>query len=288
RLQQGAVPLQEQRERRLPRGGGRHDRALGHAVVSRADRNAGEGAAGVRRHPAATPRRARQGGVPPLRDHDRQVALEGLLRRGEAGRLQQGVVGAASEVPGDRPAGAAQRGGLRSRREVPHRRERAVRALFPGAHSPVPVSPLALPDRRQQGAAEPLLDLRQQGSGGAPQYDVGDGGEPPVARGAGGVDRTAADGRDGDPRLLRAAADVAGGAEQGTELRLVSVKLPIFVLIAFPPLFLAVWFLSMHLIAAVGGWGALARVYRADGPITVAAQWRNRYGRLRYGTGYNG
>ena len=62
----------------------------------------------------------------------------------------------------------------------------------------------------------------------------------------------------------------------------------ILFLIAFPPLFLAVWFLSMHLIAAVGGWRELARVYRADGPITVAAQWRNRYGRLRYGTGYNG
>ncbi len=67
-----------------------------------------------------------------------------------------------------------------------------------------------------------------------------------------------------------------------------SVKLPIFFLIAFPPLLLAVWFLSLHLIAAVGGWRELARVYRADGPITVAAQWRNRYGRLRYGTGYNG
>ena len=56
----------------------------------------------------------------------------------------------------------------------------------------------------------------------------------------------------------------------------------------FPPLFLAVWFLSLHFIAAVGGWRELARVYRADTPITVAAEWRNRYGRMRYGTGYNG
>jgi hypothetical protein len=68
----------------------------------------------------------------------------------------------------------------------------------------------------------------------------------------------------------------------------VRVDPSILLLLAFPPLFLAVWFLSMHLIAAVGGWRELARVYRADGPITVAAQWRNRYGRLRYGTGYNG
>lgn len=63
---------------------------------------------------------------------------------------------------------------------------------------------------------------------------------------------------------------------------------PLFILIAFPPLFLAVWFLSLHLIAAVGGWRELAGVYRADGPIAYTVEWPHRYGRMRYATGYNG
>src|SRR5213076_2666731 len=112
--------------------------------------------------------------------------------------------------------------GLRSRREVPHRRERAVRALFPGADSPVPVPSRALPGRRRERPAEPLLDLREQGGGRAAGHDAGDGTEPPVAGGAGGADGAAADGRDGDARLLRAAARVAGDAEQRAELRVVN------------------------------------------------------------------
>lgn len=61
-----------------------------------------------------------------------------------------------------------------------------------------------------------------------------------------------------------------------------------WLLLGFVPLFLAVWFFSMHLIAWVGGWRDLARLYRVDTPIAAARAWRNRYGKMRYGTGYNG
>jgi hypothetical protein len=58
--------------------------------------------------------------------------------------------------------------------------------------------------------------------------------------------------------------------------------------VVFIPLFLAVWFLSMHLIAWTGGWHELAGVYGAELPMELAHEWRNRQGRMRYGTGYNG
>ena len=62
----------------------------------------------------------------------------------------------------------------------------------------------------------------------------------------------------------------------------------IVLLIVFVVLFPATWVSSMYLIAAVGGWRELARVYRTDAPMAVTREWRNRYGRMRYGTGYNG
>ena len=49
------------------------------------------------------------------------------------------VVGAAQAVPGHRPAGAAHRGRLRSRRQIPHSRQHALHALFPLLHPAVPV-----------------------------------------------------------------------------------------------------------------------------------------------------
>ena len=58
--------------------------------------------------------------------------------------------------------------------------------------------------------------------------------------------------------------------------------------VGFLPLFLAVWYGSMVLIAWVGGWSALAGVYRAETPVAAAHEWRNKYGKMRYGTGYNG
>ena len=59
-------------------------------------------------------------------------------------------------------------------------------------------------------------------------------------------------------------------------------------LFLFPPLFVATWFLSLHFIAAVGGWRELARVYAATGPIAAVAEWRNRGARLGFATKYNG
>ena len=107
--------------------------------------------------------RAREDRVSAVRPADRSVALEGVLGRGEAGRLQQGVVGSAAEVPGRRAAVAARRGVLRSGREVSRAGQHAVHALLPRRHSAVPVPPRAVQDRRMHAAAQPLLDLRQQG-----------------------------------------------------------------------------------------------------------------------------
>ncbi len=53
--------------------------------------------------------RARQSRVPAFWLSGRSVALESFLRRGQTGRLQQSLVGAAREVSGHRAAGAAQR-----------------------------------------------------------------------------------------------------------------------------------------------------------------------------------
>ena len=63
-------------------------------------------------------------------------------------RLQQGLVGAAAEVPGRRAAVAARRGVLRPGREVSRARQHAVHALLPRRHPAVPVSPRARQDRR--------------------------------------------------------------------------------------------------------------------------------------------
>ena len=96
---------------------------------------------------------AREGGVPAVRPGDRPVALEGVLRRGQAGSLQRRVVGAAPEVPGRCAGDAARRGLLRSGRQVSRAGQHAVHALLPGGHPAVPVSPRAgaggrLHDRR--------------------------------------------------------------------------------------------------------------------------------------------
>lgn len=63
---------------------------------------------------------------------------------------------------------------------------------------------------------------------------------------------------------------------------------PPIVLAALPLIFVAVWIGSMLLISATGGWGELAQVYRAGGPLPNARVWRNRHGRLRAMAGYNG
>ena len=175
RLRQAAVPLPGQRQRRLPRGDRRHHRAVDHARVPEADRPARPGSRRLEGHRPAAEEGAREGRLPALRPADRPVALGGLLRRDHARRLQQGLVGAAAEVPGHPAAGRPPRGRLRSGRQVPRAGQHALHALLPGRHPPVPVPPRPLPGGRLHGPAAPLLDLRQQGGGRAARQDAGDG-----------------------------------------------------------------------------------------------------------------
>src|SRR5947208_2301000 len=61
-----------------------------------------------------------------------------------------------------------------------------------------------------------------------------------------------------------------------------------WLILGYIPLFLTVWFGSMYLIARVGGWRDLGRVYGTEIPMEFARQWRNKQGKMRYATGYNG
>ena len=166
RLPQAADPLPQRRQRRLPRGHRRHHRALGHAGLPEEDRPARQGAGHRGRHRVPDAQGARQGGLPALRPAHRPVALEGLLGRGQARRLQPGLVGAArASTRASRrrsPRGEADFD-PGAKYHVPG--ERALHALLPGRHPAVPVPPRALPRGRIHGPAPPLLDLRQQGGG---------------------------------------------------------------------------------------------------------------------------
>jgi hypothetical protein len=69
---------------------------------------------------------------------------------------------------------------------------------------------------------------------------------------------------------------------------MVNMDPAIIALIVFVPVFLAFWYFATVFIAVVSGWRELARVYPSEHPIIGAAEWRNRRGRMRYGSGYNG
>ncbi len=99
------------------------------------DRPARQGAGRLARHRSADVARAREGRVPAVRAADRPVALEGVLGRDHAGRVQQGVVGSAAEVSGRRAAVRTRRRVLRSRRQVSRAGQHAVHALLPRATS---------------------------------------------------------------------------------------------------------------------------------------------------------
>jgi hypothetical protein len=223
RLQQAALPLPRQRQRRLPRGHRRHHRPLGDAGLPEGHRPHRPGARRLRRHRPPPAARAGQGGLRALRAAGGPVALEGVQRPGDAGQLQRVLVGAAHEVPGRGPAARAQRGRLRPRGQVPRAGQRALHALLHGPHPPVPVPPRAVQGGRAGGAAAPLLHLRQQGGRPAPAEDAGDGPQQALAGRAGGHDRRAPDGRHGRDRLLRPAQGVARQAERGQAGRLVGL-----------------------------------------------------------------
>ena len=79
------------------------------------------------------------------------------------GQLQPGLGRPEAAVSGHRPAGRAQRGRLRSGRQVPHPRQHALRALLPRADPAVPILQGGLRHVGLEGAAPPLQLLRQQG-----------------------------------------------------------------------------------------------------------------------------
>src|SRR5438094_311627 len=90
----------------------------------------------------------------------------------------------------------------------------------PSATAPTTAStrPWAIPSRAVaggglHGAAESLLDFRQQAGGRPPQRDARDGAEPAMAGSAGEDRGHAGDGRLRDWRLLRPAPEVAGRTE---------------------------------------------------------------------------
>src|SRR5882757_8697610 len=82
-------------------------------------------------------------------------------------------------------------------------------------HPAVSVSPRAVEDRRLHAAAQSLLDLPEQAGRRAVERHAVAGPVEAVARGARRAHRLDADGRDGDPRLLRAAVDMARPAAAG-------------------------------------------------------------------------
>ena len=73
---------------------------------------------------------AQQSRIPAVQRDDRSVALEGVLRRGLAGRLQQSVVGPAQQISGHRRTASADGRRFRSGRQVPRAGEtRHTRAI---------------------------------------------------------------------------------------------------------------------------------------------------------------
>jgi hypothetical protein len=103
--------------------------------------------------------------------------------------LQRGLVEAAHPVPGRRPARTASGRRLRSRRQVPRRRQHALHPLLPGPGLSVPVLPGRLPPGRLEGAAEPLLGLWRQGGRREVRENAGHGPVQALARGPGGLHR---------------------------------------------------------------------------------------------------
>src|SRR5215472_14456321 len=90
------------------------------------------------------------------------MAVGSVLGAGEAGGLQQGMVGAAKRVSRRRTSGGEDGGGLRSGGKIPRSGQCAVRAIFPGADFAVSVSSRAVQRGGNYRTAAPVLDLREQ------------------------------------------------------------------------------------------------------------------------------
>ena len=166
RLQQAAAPLPRQRQRRLPRGDRRHDRALGHAGVPGASSACSTRRRTPRRTSACCSHRALEKvaflpfGL--LIDQWRWKVFSGEITPAEYNKawweLRQKYQGVA-------PAGGAQRG----RTSIPAR-STTSRPTSPTRATSSPTSCSSSSTARSRktagcnGPLQPLLDLRQQGS----------------------------------------------------------------------------------------------------------------------------
>src|SRR5215217_1506337 len=155
-----------------------------------------------------------------IRSDGRSLALGRLFGRDSRDPVSGGMGPAAAAISGHRSAGAAQRAGLRSGRQISRRRERALHALFPRPHPPVPILPGGLPPGGMDGSAPPLLLLQQSRGRPAAERDARHGRLAAVAGRARSLYRHPRNVRRRDDRLFPAFADLAAGAESRPPVRL--------------------------------------------------------------------
>ena len=202
--------FQQRRQRRLPRGDRRHARALDDARVPEA---ASASSTSVPDDEQGGHQRADEDGARARSrscrsacsiDQWRWDVFSGKTTPAEYNKAWWAL---RMKYQGVAPPGAAHRGGLRSGREVPRPGEHAVHALLPRAHLPVPVPPRAVQGRRPQRARSTSARstaTRRPASEAARRCSRS-------ARASRGPTRSrrspasAADGRERDARVLRAA-----------------------------------------------------------------------------------
>ena len=154
--------------------------------------------------------------------HDRQVALGRVLRQARRTEYNAALVGAAA-----RSTRASRRRSPRTEADFdPGAKyhvagEHAVHALLPRAHLQFQFHRALCKAAGFTGPLARVLDLRQQGGRREAQGDARARARASRGRRRCRAHRRDADGRERDPRVLRAAAEVARGAEQGPAVRLV-------------------------------------------------------------------
>ena len=222
-----ARPVSERRERRLPRGDRRHGRAVDDARV-----HEGEGPA--RRRSRRTTRRrstsrwtSRSRRSRSCRSACSSTSGAGTCSRARCkpGRVQQALVGPEAEVPGRRAAGRAHRG----RRSIPGAKyhipaNTPYMRYFLARGAPVPVPSLRCARRpatpvRCTSARSTATRKRARRSRRCSQMGASKPWQDALFELTGQREMDATR----DPRVLRAAAEVARGAEQGPAVRLVSL-----------------------------------------------------------------
>jgi hypothetical protein len=159
-------PVQERRQRRLPRSHRRHRGAVDHAGLPEAGRPDEDRAGSVAGHRPAAVRALQKVAFLPFAymvDKWRWQVYGGQTKPADYDKAWWALKEQYQGV--SRPAAMARR--LRRRRQVPRRQRHPVRALLPGPRAAVPVPPRAVPRSRLHRPAEPLLGLRQQAKAGA-------------------------------------------------------------------------------------------------------------------------